>query len=126
MKLCSSNIWTNTSTFIYIENIVRLVLFIVLLWLPKSYFDWWFYFSVQRNKIYLQCCNRYLNSQCKSWSYSYINGFALTTILVIIFWDFLMFYQIFLSPQVKRIVIISNKHAICGYMLHELPNDIEL
>ena len=33
-----------------------------------------------------------------------------------------MFYQIFLSPQVKRIVIISNKHGI--YELpHELPND---
>ena len=47
------------------------------------------------------------------------------TILVIIFWDFLMFYQIFLSPQVKRIVIISNKHGI--YELpHELPNDLSL
>ena len=34
-----------------------------------------------------------------------------------------MFYQIFLSPQVKRIVIISNKHGI--YELpHELPNDL--
>ena len=33
-----------------------------------------------------------------------------------------MFYQIFLSPKVKRIVIISNKHGI--YELpHELPND---
>ena len=47
------------------------------------------------------------------------------TILVIIFCDFLMFYQIFLSPQVKRIVIISNKHGI--YELpHELPNDLRL
>ena len=27
-----------------------------------------------------------------------------------------MFYQIFLSPQLKRIVIISNKHGI--YELH--------
>ena len=46
-------------------------------------------------------------------------------ILVIIFWDFLMFYQIFLSPQVKRIVIISNKHGI--YELpDELPNDLRL
>ena len=36
-----------------------------------------------------------------------------------------MFYQIFLSPQVKRIVIISNKHGI--YELpHELPNDLRL
>ena len=48
-----------------------------------------------------------------------------TTILAIIFWDFLMFYQIFLSPQVKRIVIIDNKHGI--YELpHTLPNDLRL
>ena len=46
-------------------------------------------------------------------------------ILVIIFWNFLMFYQIFLSPQMKRIVIISDKHGI--YELpHELPNDLRL
>ena len=47
------------------------------------------------------------------------------TILAIIFWDFLMFYQTFLSPQVKRIVIISNKHGI--YELpNELPNDLRM
>ena len=47
------------------------------------------------------------------------------TILYIIFWDFLMFYQIFLRLQVKRIVIISNKHGI--YELpHELSNDLRL
>ena len=47
------------------------------------------------------------------------------TILVIIFSGFLMFYQIFLSPQMKPIVIINNKHDI--YELpHELPNDLTL
>ena len=36
-----------------------------------------------------------------------------------------MFYQIFLSPQVKRWVIIAYKHGI--YELpHELPNDLRL
>ena len=34
-------------------------------------------------------------------------------------WDILMFYQIFLSPQVKRSAIISNKQGV-----HELPNDL--
>ena len=48
-----------------------------------------------------------------------------TTILAIIFRDFLMFYGNFLSPQVKRIVIISNKLSI--YELpHELPNDLKI
>ena len=36
-----------------------------------------------------------------------------------------MFYQIFLSPQVKRSAIISNKHGM--YELpHDLPNDLRL
>ena len=30
----------------------------------------------------------------------------------IILWDFFMFYQIFLSPQVKRSAIISNKQGV--------------
>ena len=47
------------------------------------------------------------------------------TIIFIILWDFLMFYQIFLSPQVKRYAIITYKHGI--YKLpHELPNDLRL
>ena len=43
----------------------------------------------------------------------------------IILWDGLMFYQIFLQPQVKRSAIISNKQGV--YELpHELPNDLRL
>ena len=33
----------------------------------------------------------------------------ITTIIDIIFWDFLILYQIFFSPQVKQSVIISKK-----------------
>ena len=48
-----------------------------------------------------------------------------SAIIFIIFWDILMVEQTFLSPQVKRSVIISNKHGI--YQLaHELPNDLRL
>ena len=47
---------------------------------------------------------------------------AIATIILIIFWDFLMFYQIFLSPKEKRSAIISNKHGTCE-LPHELPND---
>ena len=43
----------------------------------------------------------------------------------IIFWDFLKLYQIFFSPQVKRGMIISNKHAV--YELpHKLQNEVRL
>ena len=43
----------------------------------------------------------------------------------IIFWDFLILYQILFSPQVKQSVIIINKHGI--YELpHELSNDLTL
>ena len=47
------------------------------------------------------------------------------TAMFIIFWDFLMVKQNFLSPQVKRSAIISNKYGM--YKLpHELPNDLRL
>ena len=37
----------------------------------------------------------------------------------------IMFYQIFRSPQVKRTMIIGNKHGI--YELpHELPNELRI
>ena len=45
--------------------------------------------------------------------------------VVIIFWDFLIFCQIFLSPQVKRGEIISIKNSICK-LPHELLNDLRL
>ena len=45
----------------------------------------------------------------------------LAAIMVVIFWDFLMFNQILFSPQVKRSVIINNGHGM--YELpHKLPN----
>ena len=36
-----------------------------------------------------------------------------------------MFEKIFVSTQVKRIVIISNKHGIYA-LPHELPNDLTI
>ena len=45
------------------------------------------------------------------------------TISLIIFWDFLMLYQIFLSPQAKSWAITIYKYGI--YELPEkLPNDL--
>ena len=38
------------------------------------------------------------------------------TIMFIIFWDILMVEQIFLSPQVKRRVIISSKLVYTSYL----------
>ena len=43
--------------------------------------------------------------------------------MVIIFLDFLMNDQIFVSPQVKRTVNISNKHGMYG-LPHIFPNDL--
>ena len=47
-------------------------------------------------------CNK-LKSHCAIW---------LTTIMDIIFWDFLILYQIFFSSKLKRSVIIINKYGI--------------
>ena len=52
-----------------------------------------------------------------------------TTVSFIIFWDFLMFYQIFLPSQVKRCAIITYRHGIyeLPYELpHELPHNLRL
>ena len=81
------------------------------------------------------CGKKY--SKTKLWKNTILNGNIAatyiehkrkntgTTIVVIIFLDFFMFYQIFLSPQVKQIVIISNKHGT--YELpHELQNSLRL
>ena len=40
----------------------------------------------------------------------------ISTIMEIILWDFLMFYQIFLSPQVKRSAININNHCFIFHM----------
>ena len=50
--------------------------------------------------------------------------FASTTSLII-FWDFLMFYQIFFSPQVKQWTIITYKHGTY-WLPQKLPNDLRL
>ena len=50
----------------------------------------------------------------------YLGTFG-STIMFIIFQDILMFYQISLSPQVKRCTIITYKRCI-----YELQNDLRL
>ena len=47
------------------------------------------------------------------------------TIGFIIFRDFSMYYQILLSPQVKRLAIITYKYSI-SELPHKLPNDLRL
>ena len=56
----------------------------------------------------------------------FLNPFGVApAISFIIFLDFLMFYQIILSQQVKRWAIITYKHGM--YELpHELLNDLRL
>ena len=45
--------------------------------------------------------------------------------MFVIFWDFLIVERIFLSPQKKRSMIISNKHGI-HELLHEFINKLRL
>ena len=45
------------------------------------------------------------------FSFVMIESYSVATIMEIILWDFLMFYQIFLW-QVKRGAIISNKQGV--------------
>ena len=45
-----------------------------------------------------------------------ITQYSLSTTMVIILWKLLMFYQIFLSPQGKRSLIISNQLVCTCYL----------
>ena len=47
------------------------------------------------------------------------------TVIFVIFWDFSMFYQIFLLPQVKQCAITTYKHGMYD-LPHKLPNDLRL
>ena len=46
-------------------------------------------------------------------------------IIFVVFWEFLTFYQIFLSPKVKRCAIITHRHGMYD-LPHKLPNDLRL
>ena len=55
----------------------------------------------------------------------YIRRWFGARMILIIFKDSLMFYQIFLSPQGKRCAIIPHKHGM-NELLEELLNDLRL
>ena len=56
----------------------------------------------------------FLNKECAPG----IDSWVQPTISFLISWDFSMFYQIYLSPQMKRWAIITYKHGIYQ-LLHE-------
>ena len=86
-----------------------------------------FCLSLRNSHEELIWCTNYLNANihtfCKPWSFIWGTFFPVRILKFllqlqswfIIFWDFLMFYQIFFSPQVKRSVIVSHKHSKCEY-----------
>ena len=60
----------------------------------------------------------------KEFRLSFLLTLSYTTSFII-FWNFSMFYQTFLSPQLKRCAIITYKHGM--YELpHQLLNDLRL
>ena len=75
----------------------------------------------------------FVNTLTVDGKYSFLNSDNLTqpiqmqlfTILVIIFRDILMFDKIFVSSQVKRIVIISNKHGIYELEIRKYQEDLK-
>ena len=68
------------------------------------------------------CCCCFVVSLLLSLDISSNLPYSRSAITDIIVWDFLKLYHIFFSPQVKRSLIVSNKHNI--YELpRELPND---
>ena len=46
--------------------------------------------------------------------------------VIILYLNFLMFVEVFLSSEMNQSLIISNKHGIYDELSHELPNDVGL
>ena len=88
---------------------------------------------VQKEEIDFYSVLRSLGREKVTWFCTEISRFkTLTgwqvwrcTIIFIIFWDFLTFYQIFFSPQVKICAISTYKHDIHGWTIG-LPNNLRL
>ena len=57
--------------------------------------------------------------------FSIICETLIARIMEIILWDFLMFFQIFLSPQVKGSAIIGNKQGVYE-LANEFLNDLKI
>ena len=68
---------------------------------------------------------KFLIFQEKKFFYTLPKEYSESSVIFIIFWNVLMIYQIFLSPQVKQWAIISYKHGIYE-LLHELPKDLRI
>ena len=84
---------------------------------PKNT-SWWLLLNRVAQQNIFGCISKHMKKD-RTWS------LWRSTIIFIIFWDFLMFYQVFLSPQVKLCAIVTYKHGI--YELHfDFPNDLKL
>ena len=89
--------------------------------------------SCKERKWLLFCITLIRQKKTTTWFCTEISRFkTLTgwqvwrcTIIFIIFWDFLTFYQIFFSPQVKLCAISTYKHGIHGWTIG-LPNNLRL
>ena len=114
---------------------IQVFVFLTIPWFTKSVTSWWvlvhetefilkIIITVEITRNNRKCNFHYVAiTMMPSQIWKFV-GFRKThkfTIMDIIFWDFLLLYQIFFSSQVKRSVIISNKHGI-----YKLPNDLRL
>ena len=80
--------------------------------------------KVRTSLFYFENSYVAIYTEMESWL-TWLTRVNKTTIVFIIFLDILIDEQIFFSQQVKRSMIISNKHGV--YELpHELPKDLRL
>ena len=66
-----------------------------------------------------------LSSKFRSWNTPKKQKKALQIMILIIFWNFFIFFQFFILPQGKQCAIITYKINTCQ-LPHELPNQLNL
>ena len=108
------NVWKYYENDCRFEWSILLILSLKVKSVESRFLDWKTTFKLKDGTFFLR----------QQWIlFSILNGYS--PIIIFIFWDFLMFYQIFFSPQVKRWAIITYKHDV--YELpDELPNNLRL
>ena len=104
------------SSILSVAGVLDKPLIYILFWSSLNSFTFCLPRFRTTDNIYLK-----QNQGVKKWKHRPLEMLNEAAIMAVIFWDFLMFDQIFFSPHVKRSLIIINTYSI-----NELPNNSKL
>ena len=75
----------------------------------EIFYSFFFFFDSQRYHYWIVKSTEYIFKEFSKDIPTWLDNQVKLSAIMDIFWDFLIFYWILFSPQVKRLVVISNK-----------------